>query len=142
VPGKCRSFVDIVCFAFRIDVVTKCVRGQSTVDRSKNFVSRLFGFCGFDPSPYQALKLQITTAYCHTTNTLPQVINRIYHSDCIRTYLQITWTEKIDNILAHQHHTSHQFCKLFTCTNASLKMLNTSICKHKSSTDLSLRLQI
>lgn len=52
-PGKYRSFVDIVCLAFRIDVVTKCrVRGQSMVDRSKNFVSRLFGFCGFNPSPF------------------------------------------------------------------------------------------
>jgi len=59
-PGKCKSFVDIVCFAFQINVVTKCVRGQSTVDRSKNFVSRLFGFCGFDPSPYPVSSFEVT----------------------------------------------------------------------------------
>jgi len=67
--GKCKSFVDIVCFAFQIDVVTKCVRGQSTVDRSKNFVTRLFGFCGFDLSPYPDTGFEVTNhhgvlAYC------------------------------------------------------------------------------
>jgi len=119
--------MDIVYFAFRIDMVTKCVRGQSTVDRSKNFVSRLFGFCGFDLSPYPDSGFEVTNhhgIHCiHTAYTLPQVINQIYHSDCIRTY-RVTWIEKIGNILGHQHHTSHQFSKLFTCTYASLKMLN------------------
>lgn len=51
----------VVGFAFRIDVVTKCrVRGQSTVDRSKNFVRRLFGFCGVDLSPLSDGGFEVT----------------------------------------------------------------------------------
>lgn len=126
-PGKCRSFVDIVCFEFRIDVVTKCVRGQSTVDRSKNFVSRLFGFCGFDPSPHPDSGFEVTNhhgilLYCIHFAAGNQL------DLSLSLFIGLCGPRK-DNILAfrthtEQHHTSHKFCKLLNCTYVLLKMLN------------------
>jgi len=98
-PGKCRSFVDTVCFAFRIDVVTKCVRGQSTVDRSKNFVSRLFGFRGFDPTPYPDSAFEVINHH----GILPYCIHFAAGNQLdlsLKLYILCTYRpEKIDNIL-------------------------------------------